>query len=119
MSHFASLIDHLSEQTLSSAAARKKLAEEIMPELQKALNDLRQKSGVFGLRVDIDEFEKGEDFESDFQIKWAASEDWRRFDGNVPPKFERYREDLYELIDALDTLAPIVQFKMRASSEVK
>lgn len=119
MSHFVSLVEQLSEKTVSSAAARKKLAEEMLPEMQKALNDLRQKSGVFGFRVEIDEFEKGEDFESDFQVKWAASEDWRRFDGTVPPKYERYREDIYEISDAFDLLAPLVQSRMKASSEVK
>ncbi|RZA26390.1 MAG: hypothetical protein EOP10_03765 [Proteobacteria bacterium] len=119
MSHFASLVEHLSEKGVSSAVARKRLAEEMIPEMQKALDELRRKTGVFAFRIHMNEFEEGEEFECDFQVKWALSEDWRSFDGNLPPKFENYREDIYEITDAMDTLAPMIQQKIKLSSEPK
>ena len=116
MSHFATLVELLSEKTVSTAAARKKLAEEMVPEMQKALNDLRKKTGVFAFRLNINEFEEDEGYECDFQVKWAASEEWRSFDGNVPSKFEVFREDIYEITDSMDVLAPILQQKIKLSS---
>jgi hypothetical protein len=117
MSHFASLVEHLSDKGVGTGAARKKLAEDMLPEMQKALDDLRRKTGVFAFRIHMNEFEKGEEFECDFQVKWAMSEDWRSFDGNLPPKFETYREDIYEITDAMDTLAPMLKHKVKLSSE--
>lgn len=121
MSHFASLVEHISEKGVenNSRSARKQLAEEMIPEMQKALDDLRRKTGIFAFRVNFDEFEKDEGFECDFQIKYAMSEDWRSFDGNLPPKFESYREDIYEVTDAMDTLAPLLEQKVKLSSEPK
>lgn len=117
MSHFASLVELLSEKTVSTAAARKKLAEEMIPEMQKALNDLRQKSGVFAFRLHINEFEEDEGYECDFQVKWAMSEEWRSFDGNVPKKFEPFREEIYEITDSMDLVAPILQQRIKLSTE--
>ena len=91
----------------------------MIPEMQKALNDLKKTTGVFAFQIAIDEFEKGEGYECDFQVKWALSEDWRSFDGNVPPRFMKFREEIYEVSDAMDTIAPILKQKIQLTSKAE
>ena len=115
--NFALLVEKLSEEDYDKASVRKGLSEQLVPEMQKALNDLKKKTGVFAFRLNIDEFETGEDYECDFQVKWALSEDWRSFDGNVPPRFAKFRDEIYEVSDALDTIAPILKKSIKLTSE--
>ncbi len=117
MSHFAGLVEKISEWEFRKASERDELAKLILPEMQKALDELKKRIGAFGIRILIDEFEEDEGYECDFQIKWALSEDWRRFDGDVPARFNPYLDDIYEMTDALDTLAPILKQKVSLKSE--
>lgn len=113
--NFALLVEKLSEED-DKQSSRKDLSQQLIPEMQKALNDLKIKTGVFAFRIHIDEFEVGEDYECDFQVKWALTEDWRSFDGNVPPRFAKFREAIYEVSDALDTIAPILRQSIKLTS---
>jgi hypothetical protein len=117
--NFALLVEKISEEDYDKSSVRKALSEQLIPEMQKALNDLKKKTGVFGFRINIDEFEAGEDYECDFQVKWALSEEFRSFDGNVPPRFAKFREDIYEVSDAMDTLAPILKKAIKLNSETE
>jgi len=117
--NFALLVEKLSEQDYDTSSMRKDLSAQIIPEMQKALNDLKKKTGVFAFRIAIDEFEVGEDYECDFQVKWALSEEWRSFDGNVPPRFMKHRDEIYEVSDAMDTLAPILRKTIKLSSSTE
>ncbi|MBC7659248.1 MAG: hypothetical protein H7249_06025 [Chitinophagaceae bacterium] len=115
--NFALLVEKISEQDTQKLSVRQSLSEQMVPEMQKALNDLKKKTGVFAFRITMDEFEADEGYECDFQVKWALSEDWRSFDGNVPPRFAKFRDEIYEVSDAMDTIAPIICKKLKLSSE--
>lgn len=119
MAHFASMVERYSDKELSSRSERASLAEVMLPEMQKALDDLRMKTGVYAFRIHMDEFEPDEGYECDFQVKWALTEDWESFNGDVKPKFSKSLEAIYEVADAMDMLAPMLQKKVKLTSEPK
>ena len=117
--NFALLVEKISEQDYKKSAVRQSLSEQMIPEMQNALNEIKKKTGVFAFRINVDEFEADEGFECDFQVKWAMSEEWRSFDGNVPPRFAKFRDEIYELSDAMDVIAPILKKSIKLSSEIE
>ena len=48
--NFALLVEKLSEEDYDKASVRKGLSEQLVPEMQKALNDLKKKTAVNGRR---------------------------------------------------------------------